>query len=331
MSCPSIASLQNCSIPTSYIRPNEGVAIMPWVGSAALFAAHIISCVNRVFLKTYDRSQLLAISLATYAVSIIILAYQSTHFDPQRIYIWTPLMLGIDVAALLHVIKQQLPDQERTQHRHLDYETVETKHLQQNERNYTDIFWTIVAALLVLTLIGLQMAGLVFSASHFARRSQLQLQTSWCSPAFQLGNSTFNSECTPFPITQYESLGIACVIVEGDQSTWLGWTTLGLIAFLIMEFGESIVLFLPQLKNFRSKYHYHAPIVTTLTGIIVGFAFITVGWHQMKSLPSGISENRLGIAGGIGGDCAFSPFPGGLRGTIIAWCDGIFKGWSLYP
>ena len=279
MSCPSIANLQNCSIPTSYIRPDEGVAVMPWVGSSVLFAAHIVSSINRVFLKTYDRSQLLAIVLATYAVSITILAYQSTRFDPQKIYIWTPLMLAIDVAALLHVIKQQFPDPERRVHH---YESVATKYPERTEPGYVDYFWTVIASLLLLALVGLQIAGLVFSISQFARRSHLNLQTNWCSPAFQLGNVTFNSECTPFPITQYESLGIACVSVDGDQATWLGWTALGLIAFLIVEVGECFVLFLPRLKEFRAKYHYSAPVVTTLGGIIVGFAFIMVGWNQMK-------------------------------------------------
>src|SRR5271167_3220242 len=105
MSCPPPMSLHNCSISTSYIRLDQGVAVMPWVYSAVLFAAHIVSCITRIFLKPYDRSQLLAIVLATFAVSITILAYQSTRFRPEMIYIWTPLMLGGDVAALIHLVK----------------------------------------------------------------------------------------------------------------------------------------------------------------------------------------------------------------------------------
>ena len=50
----------------------------------------------------------------------------------------------------------------------------------------------------------------------------------------------------------------------------------------------------------------------------------------MKHLPAGLSESRLGIVSGMEGICAFNAFPGGLRGTIIAWSDGIFGGWSLY-
>ena len=56
-----------------------------------------------------------------YAVSITILAYQSTRFDPAKIYIWTPLMLGGDVAALIHLIKEQFRDKDG------DYETVAEK------------------------------------------------------------------------------------------------------------------------------------------------------------------------------------------------------------
>jgi hypothetical protein len=62
----------------------------------------------------------------------------------------------------------------------------------------------------------------------------------------------------------------------------------------------------------------------------VWVAFIVVGFNQMKTLPLGLSENRLGIVSGMEGMCAFDAFPGGLRGTIIAWSDGIFEGWSLY-
>ena len=339
-SCPALASLQNCSIPTSYIRPDEGFAVMPWIFGAALFLAHLASSVCRIFLKPYDRSQLLAIVLAVYAVAVTILAYQSTRFEAQKIMIWTPLMVAGDVAALIHLIKEQYPNGPKPSQGSDNQESQELldRHRQDRQqagkigrqRNTTDILCMIISIILLVTSILLQVAGLVFAIIRFLRRSQLQLQTTWCSPACQLGNETFNSECTHFPIVQHETLGIACVSVPGNQATWLGWTVVGVLVLLIVELSEVAILFLPQFKKFRVNRGYRAPIVTTLAGIIVWVSFIVIGFIQIRALPAGLSENRLGIVSSMEGTCAFDAFPGGLRGTIIAWSDGLFGGWSLY-
>lgn len=338
-SCPALGTLQNCSIPTSYIRPDEGFAVMPWVFSAGLFLAHLASSVCRIFLQPYDRSQLLAIVLAVYAVAVTILAYQSTRFDGEKIFIWTPLMVAGDVAALIHLIKEQYPDNLKPAYTSLDQIEVTERpqvHRQRVEQqprrksNTTDILCMIIAVILLVASMFLQGAGLVFSIIRFLGRNQQNLQTTWCSPAFQLGNETFNSECTYFPITQYETLGIACVSVPGNQATWLGWTATGLLVLLMVELSELAILFLPPFKKLRGNRHYRAPYVTTLAGIVVWVAFIVVGFSQMRALPLGLSESRLGIVSGMEGTCAFEPFPGGLRGTIIAWSDGLFGGWSLY-
>jgi hypothetical protein len=351
-SCPSLGTLHNCSIPTSYIRPDEGFAVMPWVFSAGLFLAHLVSSVCRIFLQPYDRSQLLAIVLAVYAVAVTILAYQSTRFDAEKIFIWTPLMVAGDVAALIHLIKEQypngpkphespdhseenatplLPRERHPVHGRVDQrQDGEQKATDRPKRDTTDILCVVIAAILLVATMFLQGAGLIFAIIRFLARNKSQLQTTWCSPAFQLGNETFNSECTYFPITQYETLGIACVSVSGNQATWLGWTAVGLLVLLIVELTELAILFLPPFKKFRANRGYRSPIVTTLGGIVVWVAFIVVGFVQMRALPVGLSENRLGIVSSMEGTCAFDAFPGGLRGTIIAWSDGLFGGWSLY-
>jgi hypothetical protein len=346
-SCPPLGTLLNCSIPASYIRPDEGFAVMPWVFSAGLFVSHLLSSVCRIFLQPYDRSQLLALVLAVWAVAVTILGYQSTGFEGAKIYIWTPLMMAGDVAALIHLIKEQFPDtQQRNKmsedhehhqllgRRYVDYPP-QYDELQQPakprpKRTATDTLCTIAATLLLVASMVLQGAGLVFAIIRFLARHQSPLQTTWCSPAFQLGNQTFNADCTYFPITQYESLGIACVDVPGNQATWLGWTAIGLFILLILELSEVMVLFLPQFKTFRVRRSYRAPILTTLAGVVVWVTFIMIGFIEMKTLPPGLSETRLGIVGGLEGTCGFDASPGGLRGTIIAWSDGLFKGWSLY-
>jgi hypothetical protein len=301
---------------------------MPWVFSAALFVAHITSSICRIFLKQYDRSQLLAILLAILAVSLTILAYQSTHFEAEKIYIWTPLMVGSDVAALIHLIKEQYPDKDSDYQQVLQHQSYGAK---KRKRDMTDIVCTIISALLLVAFIVIQGAGFFFATTQFFRRNQLQLQTTWCSPAFQLGNETFNAECTYLPIIQYETLGVACVSVPGGQGTWLGWTAIGVFILLILELVEMVILFFPCCRQFRVKHHYRAPIATTLAGIVVWVAFIVVGFYQMKLLSPGLSEGRIGIVGDMEGSmCAFDAFPGELRGTIIAWSDGIFGGWSLY-
>lgn len=100
--CPNLNSLPNCTIPASYICPDKGIALIPWIYSIILLVCHLVLVVVRIV--KWEATQLLSMALAVYSLSVTILAYRSTHFAPEKIYSWTPISLTIDVGALMQIV-----------------------------------------------------------------------------------------------------------------------------------------------------------------------------------------------------------------------------------
>ena len=109
--CPSIETLDNCTISPSYIRLDEGGAIIPFLYAVVLLLTHIFSFFTRVFLE-WKSSQLLTIILATLAIGLTVSAYKSTKLDGQSVYSWTPVTLGTDVGAMIHLIYLLMYDED---------------------------------------------------------------------------------------------------------------------------------------------------------------------------------------------------------------------------
>ena len=84
--CPLIATLPNCSISNSYLRPDAGVAIIPAIFSGPIFFTQLISLFVRVFLD-WRNSQLLSHMLAILSIVLIIVALQ-VHQTQSREYIY---------------------------------------------------------------------------------------------------------------------------------------------------------------------------------------------------------------------------------------------------
>jgi hypothetical protein len=202
-----------------------------------------------------------------------------------------------------------------------------------------------IAVLSLVFLVVLQIVGLV---AAFQSRNDKVLVQSWCSPAFQLGYEAFDSVCQTFPIAQQQKLGIACVNVPsgptGSQGTWLWMTGVILILQLGIEGFEMVVLFTPRrysptVANWRAKHGYKAPVVTMVFGGFVMLVLVIIGWIQMTSLPAGLNSGVLGLIGSdfIDGttntrnaSCLLTTYAGGVRGTLLAWTDGIFTGIKGY-
>jgi hypothetical protein len=71
------------------------------------------------------------------------------------------------------------------------------------------------------------------------------------------------------------------------------------------------------------------PWCTMVFGIGVLVAIIGLGVHQSVQFP--LPGNQVAIIGVSEGTCTSTLYYGGLRGSIIAWCDGIFGRFiSLY-
>jgi hypothetical protein len=356
--CPAILSLDYCKIDSSYIRPDKGVAIMPVLFTIPLFLVQCFSLFTRLVFDWRD-SQLLSHIIAFGGIVLSIVAYHSTHLSASEIFIWTPVSLIVDVGTIMHliVITREDPEvhywlprwAERIRWRYqndyaLDNIPVQRGQVQQpllngnnaeparkGKKRTTFIF--ILSHVWILTFIVLQIIALVFAIRGLiAATSTTQ---SWCSPAFQLGNEVFNAECVMFNITQDVDSGIGCVQTPsgptGDQTAWLAWTAVALALQLILEIGDGYVLLVPRpllgRKAAKIRQTYTRPVLTMVSGLFVMFAMIVFGWLQMTGRPTPLGEDFLGIRSGTGSnftDCRFNTLPGGLRGTLLAWCDGIF-------
>jgi len=102
MSCPNITSLDACAVADSYLRPNAGDALMPWICSAILLTLHLPLVIVRVL--RWESGQTWSIVMAAVNISLIIFAYRSTKMDGSQIMVWLPLSLVIDAGAMLQVL-----------------------------------------------------------------------------------------------------------------------------------------------------------------------------------------------------------------------------------
>lgn len=91
-----------CILSIQYIRQDAGTVIIPWIYSLVLVLLHFPLVLVRVL--KWDAGQMWSIAMAIFSLSLTSLAYQSTAFDPNQIYIWLPITLVIDVGAVMQVI-----------------------------------------------------------------------------------------------------------------------------------------------------------------------------------------------------------------------------------
>ena len=115
--CPSI---HNTTVPTTnftfgqanahqlgnvtqstYLRPDVGVALMPWIYTLGIIIVHLPMVFIRV--TRWEIVQVWSIVFTTFTVALYIQAYVSTQFDPAQILLWNPLMLVIDAGSMAQV------------------------------------------------------------------------------------------------------------------------------------------------------------------------------------------------------------------------------------
>lgn len=79
---------QNCSefhTTWSYLRPGGGMSIVPWLLIVAILLVHVPVVVVRIV--RWESGQVWSLALAAFAISLTCLAFRSTQFDPEQIYV----------------------------------------------------------------------------------------------------------------------------------------------------------------------------------------------------------------------------------------------------
>jgi len=97
----SLDATKPCTIPTSYIRPDIGGALLPWDLTAFMLLLHIPLFIVRIV--RFDKAQLISIILAALSLCFTIQAFVSTRLEPSKILVWMPLTSVVDAGNMLHI------------------------------------------------------------------------------------------------------------------------------------------------------------------------------------------------------------------------------------
>lgn len=84
--------------PATYIRPDPGGSMMPWLPTLILLFFHLPACIIRAV--RWESAQYLALGLALLGVALTIQAYVSTGLKPEEVLVWMPLPLVLDAGAM---------------------------------------------------------------------------------------------------------------------------------------------------------------------------------------------------------------------------------------
>ena len=97
----ALANLQDGVPNSSYIRPNSGGALLPWIYTMIVIVFHIPTVIIRVV--RWELVQIWSLVFTFFTVAVYIQAYVSSQFDPAKILVWTPIILVIDAGSMLQV------------------------------------------------------------------------------------------------------------------------------------------------------------------------------------------------------------------------------------
>ncbi|KAL8789488.1 MAG: hypothetical protein Q9213_001101 [Squamulea squamosa] len=86
---------------SSYLRPDTGGALLPWLYTVIIIVIHLPVVVVRVV--RWEITQSWCLVSAFFTVVVYIQAYLSTQFQASKILVWTPIVLVIDAGATLQV------------------------------------------------------------------------------------------------------------------------------------------------------------------------------------------------------------------------------------
>ena len=165
-------------------------------------------------------------------------------------------------------------------------------------------------------LLSLQIIGLIFAGLRYFHHEPLV--ASWCSPAFDNGGEAFilTPECQVFSITPTHG-GTGCIDIPGDQASWLLWTFIALCVEIALQIVDACLMILAK--------RWRRPWCTMSAGVIVWTTLVGIGIQRAQLLP--IPKNTVAVVFPQGNiSCLTDLYPGGLRGSIVAWSDGVFQG-----
>lgn len=355
------------AINKSYLRPNTGGALLPWIYTVIIILIHLPVVIIRVV--RWEVVQSWCIVFAVFTIAIVTQSYVSTRFDPAEILIWTPIILVIDAGSMIQVFflvieakKRRVGDRiflvdppRHGQHTEIDregtqqYSSVLTRlrrrrhgsninniNLDDDIDGDEDLRWykdpaiwsATFAALSFLAVFILQLIGLVKAAQAIQPDPPM---VQWCSPLFQpFGITALDGDGHAYPIVQNPNKGIGCIQIPGVwQRHWLKGTVAVLILELVFELFDIAILTLVNSDTKWRGVKMKRPWFSIFLGMAVLLVILICGILFASELPPGITESVKVIMESKGkvGSYDIVLNVAGLRGTILGWSDGLFENW----
>lgn len=190
------------------------------------------------------------------------------------------------------------------------------------------------AFILLLILIGLQIYGLY---ATIRSRNQKDLKVQWCSPSFRdFGIALTMGNCKLYPIIDDRDSGISCIELPAEQQQeWIIGTIISLVVALACQIGDMVLLKWTQhasKRKCRGTVRLQRPWLTMFGGVTMLILLIAFGVFSANHLPSGVTDlvwiYRKEPEKAVGRVCQAELKTPGLRGTIIAYTDGLFGSWG---
>ncbi|CAD6577960.1 MAG: hypothetical protein ASARMPREDX12_008575 [Alectoria sarmentosa] len=350
----------------SYLRPDIGGALVPWVYSIVILLVHIPVVIIRVV--KWESVQTWCLGATVFTIAITAQAFASTKFRSEKILTWTPLLLVIDAGSMAQVLflivedyelltrlkrtitlprvnsseEPFLRDEEPGKSADLEgtvlvasrtvSHTIATA-LPTNSAHpplFTSkpLYIALTSALLLISVFALQFLGL-HHAVNAARQSAPSV--SWCSPIFQpFGVAVLDGNCNVWPILQTFAKGVGCILIPGNQQmAWLKATVAGTAISIALELVDICILATVHSGARWRGIKMRRPWFTMFSGVAVLGLILVFGVVYSTILPPGISE-KVWIVTDAGAVTVYEGELGtaGLRGAMIGWNDGVFQGWG---
>ena len=115
--------------------------------------------------------------------------------------------------------------------------------------------------------------------------------------------------------------------MAGDLEEWLLGIAIVLSVELVTQLIDIFVLWrVPSSTTIRG-IKMRRPWGTIILGVLAWVALTIIGLIKVHNQPM-LAGTNVGIVTINGGECASALYSGGLRGSILAWSDGILAGWG---
>ena len=354
--------------PATYLRPDPGGALLPWLYTLFLLLFHLPACIIRAV--RWESAQYLALGLALFNIAITVQSYVSTKLNPAEILVWMPLTLMLDIGAMEQMVILILEMENHSagkltsalgnQIGRIASAIVDGLHRQSAATKGTaatngapanngapaingidhstlvkHALVALFAAIFGVILLILQIYGLVAAAIGTNKKG---LTVKWCSPSFRdFALAVMTGNCERYSVIESSSNGIGCIqLPASEQEDWLRGTVAALSVSLAFETIDFFLVLVTRHTKRRERKvrgtRLRRPWLSMFGGTLILIILIYYGAHAANHLPPGVTDvvwiYRKEPMADIGRVCQARLKSPGLRGMIIGWTDGVFGSWG---